>query len=68
MPWLIFNQLEKNMGLDIKSDFVTCENKSVDQPTNLHSLVNLFVCFDSLHPSQQFFSHVETGLPGLKQY
>ena len=28
----------------------------------------LFVCFDSLHPSQQFFSHVGTGLPGLKQY
>ena len=23
------------------------------------------VCFDSLQPSQQFFSHVRTGLPGL---
>ena len=27
-----------------------------------------FVCFDSLHPSQQFFSHVRTGLSGLNQY
>ena len=27
----------------------------------------LFVCFDSLHPSQQFFSHDRTGLPGLNQ-
>ena len=23
--------------------------------------------FDSLHPSQQFFSYVRTGLPGLNQ-
>ena len=28
----------------------------------------LFVWFDSLHPSQQFFSHLEMGLPGLNQY
>ena len=28
----------------------------------------LFVCFDSLLPSQQFFSYVGTGLPGLNQY
>ena len=29
-----------------------------------------FVCFDALHPIQQFFSHVETfsRLPGLNQY
>ena len=27
----------------------------------------LFVCFDSLHPSQQFFSYVGTGFPGLNQ-
>ena len=27
-----------------------------------------FVCFDSLHPSQQFFSHARTGLSGLNQY
>ena len=26
------------------------------------------VCFDSYHPSQQFFSHVGTGLPGLNQH
>ena len=28
----------------------------------------LFVCFDSLRPSQHFFSHVGTGLPALNQY
>ena len=28
----------------------------------------VFVGFDSLHPSKQFFSYVGTGLPGLKQY
>ena len=28
----------------------------------------LFVLFDSLRPSQQFFSYVGTGLPGLTQY
>ena len=29
----------------------------------------MFVCwFDSLRPSQQFFSYVGMGLPGLKQY
>ena len=28
----------------------------------------LFVLFDSLCPSQQFFSYVGMGLPGLKQY
>ena len=27
-----------------------------------------FVWFDSLHPSQQFFSYVGMGLPGLNQY
>ena len=26
------------------------------------------VCVDSLHLSQQFFSHAGTGLPGLNQY
>ena len=28
----------------------------------------LFVLFDSLRPSQQFFRNVGTGLPGLNQY
>ena len=27
----------------------------------------MFVCFDSLRPCQQFFSHIETDLPGLSQ-
>ena len=27
-----------------------------------------FRLFDFLHPSQQFFRHVGTGLPGLNQY
>ena len=35
-----------------------------------NSLLNslFFVCFDSLRPSQQSFSYVRTGLPGLNQY
>ena len=28
----------------------------------------MFVCFESLCPSQQVFSHVRTVLPGLNQY
>ena len=31
-------------------------------------MLYLFVRFDSLHPSQQFFTRVRTGLPGLNQY
>ena len=31
-------------------------------------LLFLFVCFNSLCPSQQFFSYVGTGLPRLNQY
>ena len=27
-----------------------------------------FFLFESLHPSQQFFSYVGMGLPGLNQY
>ena len=30
--------------------------------------VCLFVWFDSLRPSQQFFRYVKTGLHGLNQY
>ena len=30
--------------------------------------LKVFVCFDSLRPSQQFFSHVSMSLPGLNQY
>ena len=32
------------------------------------SLWLFFVCFDSLHPRKQFFSHVGMCLPGLNQY
>ena len=28
-----------------------------------HEILVLFVCFDFLCPSEQFFSHVSTGLP-----
>ena len=34
----------------------------------LIKMLCLFVSFDSLHTSQQLFSHVRTGLPGLNQY
>ena len=33
-----------------------------------HDFFVFLVWFDSLRPSQQFFSHVGTGLPGLNQY
>ena len=29
---------------------------------------SVFVCVDSLHPSQELFTYVGTGLPGLNQY
>ena len=32
------------------------------------NILVIFVCFDSLCPSQEFFSYVGTGLPGLNQY
>ena len=31
-------------------------------------LANVVVFFNSLHLSQQFFSHVWTGIPGFNQY
>ena len=34
----------------------------------LHAQLILFIWFDSLRPSQQFFSYAGTGLPGLNQY
>ena len=30
--------------------------------------IHIFVCFVSLHPCQQSFSNVGTGLPWLNQY
>ena len=46
--------------------------KRVDHksPTPKFSLgvICLFVCFDYLRHSQQLFSHVGTGIPGLSQY
>ena len=37
--------------------------------TPIHFLFNKIAClFDSLCPSQQFFSYVGTGLPRLNQY
>ena len=33
-----------------------------------HVIWMVFVGFDSLHPSQQFFSYVGMHLPGLNQY
>ena len=34
----------------------------------IFDICKMFTCFDTLHPSQQFFSHVWMGLPGLNQY
>ena len=33
-----------------------------------NTILSMLFAFDSLHPSQQFFSHAGTGLPGLNQY
>ena len=30
--------------------------------------INMFVCFESLRPSQQFFSYVGMGLSGMNPY
>ena len=40
----------------------------VDETTKRQLLSCLFVCFDSLRPSQQFSGHFGTGLPGLNQH
>ena len=42
------------------------KNKTENNNTTL--MFVLFVWYDSLIPSQQFFSHVIMGLPGLNQY
>ena len=42
-----------------------CLNK--DGKIQLHNMEFGFVSFDSLRPSQQFFSYVGMGLPGLNQ-
>ena len=34
----------------------------------VHDVDTVFCLFDSLRPSQQFFSYVRMGLPGLNQY
>ena len=34
---------------------------------SLHRLLVLIVCFDSLRPSQQYFSYDGTGRPGLNK-
>ena len=38
---------------------------TVKQRQNIEAYLFLFFLIDSLRPSQQFFSQVETGLPGL---
>ena len=37
-------------------------------PEKLQIIMLISVSCDSLRPSQQFFSHVVMGLPGLNQY
>ena len=37
-------------------------------PAGMFIYLLLFVCFDSLPLSHNFFSHVRMGLPGLNQY
>ena len=37
---------------------------------NMGATYFVFVCVDTLNPSQQFFIHVRTisGIPGMKEY
>ena len=64
-----------NQTLDSLQD--TCINNHINWAKRLRGRYSaaisytfdiLFVCFDALCPSQQIFSHVEMGLPGLNQY
>ena len=43
---------------------IQCINTLKWQDNKIYS----FVCFDFLHHTQQFFSCVVTGLPGLNHY
>ena len=47
-----------------------CANEVKHFLNDPHSniLFDLFVCFDSLCPSQYCYSHVGTGISGLNQY
>ena len=55
-------EIQENIVYLKKLNF-TCENIK-----SCISHVNFFFLFDSLHPSQLFFSYVGTGVPGLNQY
>ena len=48
-------------------DEITSESDT-DSEGKGEELLMINVCCDFLHPSQQFFSHVMTVLPGLNQY
>ena len=62
-----FYSLEEKRILSSIPEPPLCTHK-VKKYSLLISNISLLVCFDSLHPSQQFFSHVGTGLPCLGQY
>ena len=59
-------------------DFCTLTYFETKIPSDIISFISIvplsakglggFVCVDSLRPSQQFFSYVRMGLPGLNQY
>ena len=52
-------------ALFIEKQVLSPCNMSLDQT---HSDQGFVCLFDSLRPSQQFFSYVAMGLPGLNQY
>ena len=50
------------------SDWGFKPNHKID--CDFQHIMDLFVCIEALHPSQQFFSHVgmDPALPGFNQY
>ena len=58
MPWV-------HKTVDLARLASSEANSGLDLPCFIK---DFFVRFDSLPASQQFFSYVETGLPGLNEY
>ena len=69
---VLLKNLKKKKN-NLKSQQTTYKKFNMHTPVGLifgllPALKALTFCFDSLHSSQQFFSHVGMGLPGLNQY
>ena len=63
---------DQNLKIHVYCNKKNVNNKSkiIDNATQVLKLDKIYfiVCFDSFHTSQQFSSHVGTGLPGLNHF